>query len=140
MHSRLPEADRLVLQLTYWQGKTYEEAAALLSWPIGTVRSRLSRARDRLRERLSRLGLAPLVVPTGSSTSATDTSAALVPDSLVLRTLRAAGRVAGGMKAAIEAGVVPTAVAALANGELTTMAPIPWKSIAVLLLVGETLT
>jgi RNA polymerase sigma factor (sigma-70 family) len=25
---RLPETDRLLLQLTYWQGKTYEEAAA----------------------------------------------------------------------------------------------------------------
>ena len=56
---RLPEPDRLLMRLTYWQGKTYEEAAASLSWPIGTVRSRLSRARERLRGRLARLGLAP---------------------------------------------------------------------------------
>jgi RNA polymerase sigma-70 factor (ECF subfamily) len=44
------------------------------------------------------------------------------------------------MTAAVEAGVVPVAVAALANGELSTMATIPWKSIAALLLVGGTLT
>src|SRR5262249_9617690 len=46
---RLPEADRRLMQLTYWQGKSYAEAAAVMSWPIGTVRSRLARARDRLR-------------------------------------------------------------------------------------------
>ena len=57
--ARLPGVERLLLQLIYWQGKSYEEAAAHLSWPIGTVRSRLSRIRERLRGRLTRLGLAP---------------------------------------------------------------------------------
>jgi RNA polymerase sigma-70 factor (ECF subfamily) len=137
---RLPEADRLLLQLTYWQGKTYEEAAALLSWPIGTVRSRLSRARDRLRHRLAHLGLASLAVPPGSSRLATHALAAPVPEALVLRTVRTAARVASGMTAAVESGVVPAAVAALANGELSTMATIPWKSIAALLFLGGTLT
>ena len=64
---RHPKFDRLLLQLTYWQGKTYEEAATLLSWPIGTVRSRLSRVRERLHDRLTRRGLAPILAVTGSA-------------------------------------------------------------------------
>ena len=73
---RLPKFDRLLLQLTYWQGKTYEEAAALLSWPIGTVRSRLSRVRERLRGRLTRRGLAPILAVTGSAALVKEASAA----------------------------------------------------------------
>ncbi len=137
---RLPEADRLLLQMTYWQGKTYEEAADLLSWPIGTVRSRLSRARERLRGRLTRLGLAPALALGGWLKPAQKASAAPVPDALVVRTVRAASRMTGGMTAAVEAGMVPATVAALVNGELSTMAIIPWKSIALLLILGGTLT
>ena len=33
---------------------THDGAATQLHWPVGTVRSRLARARDRLRERLTR--------------------------------------------------------------------------------------
>jgi RNA polymerase sigma-70 factor (ECF subfamily) len=77
---------------------------------------------------------------TGRSTSPAGFAAAPPSEALVLQTVRAAGRFAGGMTAAIDAGVVPAAVAALANGELTTMATIPWKSIAALLLLGGTVT
>jgi RNA polymerase sigma factor (sigma-70 family) len=47
---RLPRADRDVLALCVWQELSYEEAALALGVPVGTVRSRLSRARSRLRE------------------------------------------------------------------------------------------
>jgi DNA-directed RNA polymerase specialized sigma24 family protein len=40
-----------------------ERAAQILGWPAGTVRSRLARGRQRLRDRLTRRGLAPSVVP-----------------------------------------------------------------------------
>jgi RNA polymerase sigma-70 factor, ECF subfamily len=40
--------DRDVLLLCVWQGLTYAEAAVALGVPVGTVRSRLSRARGRL--------------------------------------------------------------------------------------------
>ena len=44
----LPEREREVLALVAWAGLTYEQAAAALDVPVGTVRSRLSRARRRL--------------------------------------------------------------------------------------------
>src|SRR5438046_1604113 len=46
-----PEQD--VLALCVWQGLSYEQAAVALGVPVGTVRSRLSRARDHLRELLA---------------------------------------------------------------------------------------
>jgi len=47
----LTEPEREVLALCDWAGLSYAEAAAALGVPIGTVRSRLARARLRLRER-----------------------------------------------------------------------------------------
>ena len=47
---KLPKRDRLVLSMIAVDGMKYEEAAAKLGVPVGTVRSRLSRARTRLRE------------------------------------------------------------------------------------------
>ncbi|MEV0400481.1 RNA polymerase sigma factor [Actinoallomurus sp. NPDC050550] len=46
---RLPTADRDVIELCLWDGLSYEDAATTLDVPVGTVRSRLSRARARLR-------------------------------------------------------------------------------------------
>jgi RNA polymerase sigma factor (sigma-70 family) len=45
---QLPERDQEVLALCGWAGCTYEEAARSLGVPVGTVRSRLARARARL--------------------------------------------------------------------------------------------
>lgn len=46
----LPEPERDALVLHAWEGLTYGEVAAALGIPVGTVRSRLARARGRLRE------------------------------------------------------------------------------------------
>jgi predicted DNA-binding protein (UPF0251 family) len=53
---RLREADREVLLLYAWEDLTYEEIAQALGIPVGTVRSRLHRARTQLRELLSGSG------------------------------------------------------------------------------------
>lgn len=45
---KLPDAEREALLLVAWGGLTYEEVAEAMDTPIGTVRSRLARARKRL--------------------------------------------------------------------------------------------
>jgi RNA polymerase sigma factor (sigma-70 family) len=47
---RLRPAEREVFALVVWSGLDYAAAAEALGVPVGTVRSRLSRARDRLRK------------------------------------------------------------------------------------------
>jgi RNA polymerase sigma-70 factor (ECF subfamily) len=46
----LPRSQQDVIALCIWSGVTYEEAAVALGVPVGTVRSRLSRARAALVE------------------------------------------------------------------------------------------
>jgi RNA polymerase sigma-70 factor (ECF subfamily) len=48
----LPESYRAAVLLCGLEGKSYEEAAEILGCPVGTVRSRMHRARARLARRL----------------------------------------------------------------------------------------
>jgi RNA polymerase sigma-70 factor, ECF subfamily len=52
--ARLPDEQREVILLVGLEGMAYQSAAHILGVPIGTVRSRLSRGRDALRELMSR--------------------------------------------------------------------------------------
>ena len=54
---RLPRPFRLPVVLCYSEGLTLDEAARRLQWPPGTLRSRLARARDKLRRGLTRRGV-----------------------------------------------------------------------------------
>lgn len=54
---QLPEAQRVVILLVTVEGLSYREATDVLGIPIGTVMSRLSRARLTIGERFS--GAAP---------------------------------------------------------------------------------
>ena len=49
-YGALPRREQEVVVLCRWSGLSYEEAAVALNVPIGTVRSRLARARRRLQE------------------------------------------------------------------------------------------
>jgi len=51
--ARLPAAHRDTLLLVAWGDLTYEQTATSLGVPVGTVRSRISRARARLRQALA---------------------------------------------------------------------------------------
>jgi RNA polymerase sigma-70 factor (ECF subfamily) len=48
--SALPEDQRETVLLVAVEGLAYQDAAEIMNVPIGTVRSRLSRARTRLRQ------------------------------------------------------------------------------------------
>ncbi|MGK2285944.1 sigma-70 family RNA polymerase sigma factor [Pedomonas sp. V897] len=63
--TRLPEAQRAALHLVAVEGLSYQEAAEALGIPVGTLMSRLSRARASLRE--FDLAAAPASRPAPSS-------------------------------------------------------------------------
>jgi RNA polymerase sigma factor (sigma-70 family) len=92
---RLPERYREPLLLCYLEGLRHHEIAERLDCPVGTVESRLSRGRERLRSRLVLRGLATTAGMLGVILKPSATSAA-VPGSLVESTVRAALEVASG--------------------------------------------
>ena len=55
----LPERLRVLVVLCHLEGQSQELAAKTLSLPVGTVKSRLHRARELLRRRLERRGVGP---------------------------------------------------------------------------------
>jgi RNA polymerase sigma-70 factor (ECF subfamily) len=55
----MSELDRAVIVLREVQGMPYDEIAETLGVPLGTLKARLHRARDRLRDRLCRVGVTP---------------------------------------------------------------------------------
>jgi RNA polymerase sigma factor (sigma-70 family) len=129
--SRLPEKYRLPLILCYLNDRTHEQAAAELSWPVGTVRSRLARGRVLLRGRLARRGYVPSVAILGLAFDMPSrTFTAPVPPSLVRATVAAAedflpAAPAGAVAAAGSTVLFPSlsgSATTLAQGVLTTMA------------------
>ncbi len=100
---RLPERFRLPMVLCYLEGMTRDQAADYLHCTEGSVRGRLAKGRDLLRDRLARRGVT-LAVPC--------LSRAAVPESLVATAVRIAAGGASGSVAAI--------VASASRGRLLT--------------------
>jgi len=102
--ARLPEPFRAAVVLCDLAGLPHEAAAGQLGCPVGTVESRLSRGRKRLRDRLTRRGFAP--------SAALPLAPAAVPQALSVSTVLAA----------TASGPVRSAVASLTQGVLLNMA------------------
>jgi RNA polymerase sigma factor (sigma-70 family) len=90
---RLPARYRMPVILCYLQGETLTQAAQRMGCPPGTVSGRLARARDLLRARLTRRGLA-LSAPALAVLLAPESSPAL-PPALARTTAQAAALGAG---------------------------------------------
>jgi RNA polymerase sigma factor (sigma-70 family) len=124
---RLPIKYRAPVVLCYLESKTNEEAARQLSWPVGTVKARLSRARDMLRMRLERRGMGGADGLLAEASPAARNTASILPIFLLDSTVRAAMRLAtgGGGLTTVRAASLAKAVAAamhLAKLKLTTVA------------------
>jgi RNA polymerase sigma factor (sigma-70 family) len=112
--ARLPHRYRSAFVLCCLEGRTNEETARLLGCPKGTVHSRLSWARQRLRDRLTRRGVA-LPAAGAAALWSVDALSAAVPAALAGSTARAAALFASGQAAA------SAEVLSLAKGVLQAM-------------------
>jgi RNA polymerase sigma factor (sigma-70 family) len=129
---RLAQRYRVPVILCDLEGCTHEQAARHLGWPVGTVKSRLSRGRERLRARLVRKGFGP-----GAGILATsvwsNASGASVPSALMESVTRAAAEFV------TTKTIVASSVASLAHGVLTAMTLTRWlKTLSILLVVAVT--
>ena len=123
--NRLPEKYRAPIVLCYLKEQTHDQAAAQLQWPVGTVRSRLARGRELLKDRLTRRGCSPATAmliagPGGSIGSFT----AAVPQALVQATVEAASRYLWGVSSGVLPGVlaVTSTLSPSLSGSATTLA------------------
>src|SRR5262249_1493609 len=124
---RLPDKYRRPVVLCYLEGKTNEEAADQLQWPVGTVKTRLDKAREMLRTRLARRGVALT-----AASLAANTLTAAVPATLLDGTFQAALPFAAGN--AIAGGAASAQALTLSTGVLRTMLLGKVKSVAAAVL------
>ncbi len=139
--ARLPERYREPVILCYLEGLSTQTAASRLGCPHGTILSRLSCARERLRAGLIRRGLAPTGLLTAGI--APGEVPAAIPPKLLIRTARASVTFMGQPTAA--AGLVSTTAVDLTKRVLHIMMLAKLQiagaaMLACVLVLGATLT
>ena len=114
----LPEKYRLAVLLCHLEGRTHSEAASLLGCPTATISIRLSRARELLRERLTRRGvsLSSVVALVLGPLSASHA----ITVGLVESTTKAVTKYIAAGKT-ITTGILPAEITQLTEGVLRTM-------------------
>jgi RNA polymerase sigma factor (sigma-70 family) len=131
--SLLPEKYRLPVVLCDLEGRTRREVARQLRLPEGTLSNRLTAARQRLADRLTRRGLA--LSATAVAALLEKEASAHAPAALVTATVQAGLRVAASPAAL--ASLLPPQVATLTQGVLQTMWLAKLKlSVALVLTLG----
>ena len=129
---RLPDHYRTPIVVCDLEGQTHEQAARHLGWPVGTVKSRLARGRERLRGRLARRGLVVSASLAGALLPVEGASAA-VSAALAEATIQAAMCYAVGRAAKV--GMVSASVVASAEEVTRAILMSRLKLIAASLLV-----
>ena len=129
--NRLPERYRAAVVLCDLEGCTHEQAARHLGWPVGTVKSRLSRGREQLRDHLLRRGVTPDAILVASSL-AFDSSMASISWSLIASSTDSSIRHLAGQS------MIRGSVTSLAQGVLRSMTMTRWLKAASILLVAGT--
>ncbi len=124
--ARLPENYRKPLVLCFLDGRSHEDAARQLQWPVGTVKGRISRGKEMLRERLTRRGVA--ITTAAIAASLSQTASATVSPILIDSTVRAAMGIAAG--GAVAAGACSATAAALSEGVVASMMLAKFKVLA----------
>jgi RNA polymerase sigma factor (sigma-70 family) len=115
--NRLPEKYRAPLVLCFLEGRTNDEAAHQLGCSRGTIATRISRGRDRLRDGLVRRGMVVSSAALAAVLAENAVSAA-VPASLTAPTVKAAAAIGAGKAVG---GVVSAQASAAANAALKAM-------------------
>jgi RNA polymerase sigma factor (sigma-70 family) len=130
--ARLPARYREPVLLCYFEGMTSGAVAERLGCPQGTILARLSRARQRLRHRLTRRGLLP--ADGRSEAPLAKPLVAVLPAGLLQTTLRSALAFAGGQPT--DSALLSSQVVNLARGGLFAMLISKSKAFAALAVLS----